>query len=183
MRLFKSFRVLFFLLFLSFTFKATAQQTGFSENQKALLREALRAAVSTEKNLPDYNELKDKKKIYLLDKMIFLDNMDAPAYYMPKEVVPEFENVKFELISEKDLKNKKKNQDILYLRLAQINEPDQEYAVVHMLAQWRLGKKSKKKGFTYRESKGYSMLFKKTEKGWEFQKVVNLFMNLLDQPK
>lgn len=183
MRLFNPFRVLFFLLFLSFSFNLQAQQTGFSENQKTLLREALRVAVSTEKNLPEYEALPNKKKIYLLDKMVFLDNTEAPLIYLSKDLVPEFKNVKFKLVSEEAMQKKDSKNDILFIRLAQIPEPESDFAVVHVLTQWKLGKASRQKGFKHKEGSGYTMLFQKNGPDWKFQKVINRFINFLDTKK
>ena len=177
----KLFRLAAFLLFCFLAVQTQAQTSAFSENQKILIREALRTAVSTEKNLPGYQNLPDKKKVVILDKMVSLENPDAPPVYLTKEMLPEFENVKFELQTETEIKTKKRRKDLYFLRLAQMPDPDSNYGITHILTQYQLGKKSRKKGLASRETRGYTLLFKKTESGWKFEKVVNSFLNVLEQ--
>jgi hypothetical protein len=180
MNILNRFRLLSLAFFCLFALQAHSQTSAFSENQKILIREALRTAVSTEKNLPNYQDLRNKKKIVLLDKMVSMDNPDAPPVYLTKEMLPEFENVKFELQTEAEIKNKKRRKDLLFLRLTQLPDPDSNYGLAHVLSQYQLGKKSHKKGVTFRETRGYTLLFKKTDGSWKFEKVVNSFLNVLE---
>ncbi len=175
-----------FLTCLFFTFFLIAktgfgQTAAFSPDQKALLAEALRVALVTEKNLPDYEFLPNKEKIDILDKMVSIEDRDKAPVYLTPEVLPAFEQVKFNLRNEAYFKKNKPKKNHLFIRLGQINQPEGDYALVHLYGQWQLGKKNRKRGLVSREAWGQTMLFKKTDGTWKFEKVVNKFPNLFEQ--
>ena len=84
----------FLLATLSFSEPTFAQTDKFSNEQKALLKEALRVALETEKSLPLYNELADKKKVILLDNMFSVDDYFKAPIFITPEVMPKLDKVK-----------------------------------------------------------------------------------------
>ncbi|MBK0403914.1 hypothetical protein I5M27_13040 [Adhaeribacter sp. BT258] len=178
MALFNRFFLAFFGLFL-FSISSQAQ-TEFSRDQKALLKEALRIAVSDPNFLPEYPELVADKTVLLYDKMISMDYPDKEPVYLNEKQLPKFKNVKFELKTQSEIFDPARRQDMVFLRVMQINQPESEYALVTVLSQIALGSESREKGFLHKQSYGKTMLFKKDKKGWRFEKVANTLPNLVD---
>ena len=180
MRLFNFFRVLFFLLFLAFTFNATAQQTALSQTQLTLLREALRTALSTEKNLPDYQDLKNKKEIILHNELVNQGDVTAKTIFITEDMLPKLNDEKIRLMTREEIRKKAEKEDLLFVRLGLMPDPEEEYGPVNIYSQWELSNKSRKKGLVYRQSYGRTLLFKKTDGAWQFEKAINTFNNYLD---
>ena len=168
-----------FLLALLLTKASFAQNANLSEDQRALLREALKAAVSEPKTLPNYDLLPDKKEIVLFDKMVSLDDAAKAPVYLTKHDVLKIPKVKILLQTETEI-FKERPQDLLFLRVMQINQPESDYAVVTVMAQYALGTESKQRGFLYKQTEGVTMLFKKTGGEWKYDKTITSLQNLLD---
>lgn len=176
-------RFVLLLAFFCLAKPAFAQTEKFSEDQKALLKEALKVAFVTEKNFPHYNDLKSKKKIILHDNMIAVDDFFKNPIYLTDEVLPEIKNLKIDLQSEAEIKAEKQKKDLMVVRMGQIDQPTSDYAMVHIFGEWDLGEESRKKGFLYKEAFGYTLLFKKENGVWKYQKVVNRLPNPTEQRK
>ena len=174
----------FFLLLLAaigFLHSASAQTDQFSKDQKALLKEALRVALETEKNLPNYQDLTDKKKVILLDNMFSVDDYFKAPIFITKKVMPKLDDVELELKTETELKNIKQKEDLMFVRVGQINPPQTEYGMVHVFGQWHLGEESRAKGYVFKQADAYTLLFKKEKGKWKYQKVINRFPNFIEQ--
>jgi hypothetical protein len=159
MALFNRFFLAFFsLLLVSFSSQA---QTEFTRDQKALLKEALRLAVTDPNFLPEYPELVADKTVVLYDKMVSMDDLTKEPVYLNEKLLPKFKNVKFELKNQSEIFDPARRQDLVFLRVMQINQPDSNYGLVTVLSQIALGSESREKGFLHKQSYGKTMLFKK----------------------
>ena len=170
-----------FGVILFFAKPAFAQSDQFSKDQKALLKEALRVALETEKSLPNYQDLSDKKKVILLDNMFSVDDYFKGPIFITKKELPKLDKVELELKTENEIKNIKQKEDLLFVRVGQINQPQSEYGMVHVFGQWHLGEESREKGFRFKQAYAYTLLFKKEKGKWKFQKVINSFPNFIEQ--
>lgn len=160
---------------------AFSQTDKFSKEQKALLKEALHVALESEKNLPQYNELADKKKVILLDNMFSVDDYFKAPIFITPEVLPKLDKVKLELKTEAELKTIKQKKDLLFVRVGQINQPEGDFGFVHVFTQYLLGDDSREQGYVFRQAEAYTLLFKKEKGKWIYQKVINRFPNLIEQ--
>ena len=157
-------------------------QTTFTKDQKILLKEALHVAVTDDNFLQEYPELKSKTDnvIYHYDKMVSLEEPDKAPVFLTEKMLPKFKNVKFELKTQEEIFDPERRQDMIFLRISQIPQPEGDYAIVTVLSQIALGSESREKGFLHKQTTGRTMLFKRTKKGWHFEKVVNIMPNLVD---
>ncbi|MFC5271624.1 hypothetical protein [Adhaeribacter terreus] len=178
MALFNRFLIAFCGFFLLSFFSQA--QTEFTRDQKGLLKEALRIAVSDPDFLPEYPELKGDRTVFLYDKMVSLDDLSKEPVYLTEKLVPQFKNVKFELKTQQEIFDPARREDMIFLRVMQINQPESNYGLVTVLSQIALGSESREKGFLHKQSYGKTMLFKKYKKAWKFEKVANTLPNLVD---
>jgi hypothetical protein len=167
------------LFILGHNFTSFAQKANFSKDELILLKAVLETALVTEKNLPDYNSLPNKNEVYLLDKMISMDDASMPSVYLVQKQIPQLKTVKIKLITEAELKDSTRQEDILFIRLGQFNLPaeKEQPAIINIMGQWALGKESRNKGFVSKISYGNAMGFKRIKKGWEFIKTYYTFQN------
>lgn len=160
---------------------ASAQTNQFSKDQKALLKEALRVALITDKSLPNYQDLSDKRNIILLDNMFSLDNYFKEPIFITPKVMPKFDEINLQLKTEAEIKSIKQPQDLMFVRVGQINQPDAQFGFVHVFGQWHLSEESRAQGFVMKQAQAYTLLFKKEKGKWKFQKIINRFPNFIEQ--
>lgn len=171
--------------FLTICFFACIVSSGLAQgnltaDQKNLLKAALDVSVGKQKLLHDYNSLKSTKKIALYNKMTALENPKAPPVYLTEADVPKIKKVKFILQNEAQLMDSTRNEDFLFLRVAQINQPVGDVGIVAVLGQWAIGKESRARGYVFKQAMAKNMLFRKVNGTWKFEKVLYEFPNLLD---
>jgi hypothetical protein len=172
----------YFLLFFSFlclTHTVFAQGI-LTREQKELMGAALNVAVGEQKTLPDYADFKSKKKIVLYNKMTSLEHPEEKPVYLTEKDVPELKKVKFLLQNEVQIMDTTRTEDLLFVRVAQIAQPEREFGVVTVMAQIALGTESRAKGFVFKQTKAQTMFFKKTNGSWTFERILTTFPNFTD---
>src|SRR5688572_3903440 len=179
----KTFLTFLFVIILSLGLSNStkAQTANLSKEELKLLKAVLETALEIEKNLPDYNSLLNNNEVFLLDKMVAMDDVSKAPVYLSAKQIPALKNIKFKLITEAELKDTTRQEDILFVRLGQITLPaeKEQPAITYILAQWAIGKNSKEKGFVHKQAFGNAMGFKKTKKDWEYIKTYYTFQNEL----
>lgn len=170
---------LLFCTVLGLTLSAAAQGV-LSPDQKALMKAALNVAVGKQPTLPDYADISNKKEIVLFNKMTSLEHPDEKAIYLTEADVPEVKKAKLLLQNETQINDTTRKADLVFVRVTQIAQPESDFGVVTVLGQVALGADSRAKGYLFKQVKGQTMLFKKVNGDWEFQRILTTFPNLLD---
>ncbi len=155
-------------------------QAVLSPVQKDLMRAALNVAVGKQHTLPDYADIPDKKQVVLYNKMTSLEHPEEKPIYLTDADVPEVKKVKLLLQNEAQIMDTTRKADLVFVRVTQITQPEGDYGVVTVLAQVALGADSRAKGYLFKQVNGQTMLFKKVDGDWQFQRILTTFPNLLD---
>ena len=146
-------------------------------DKKQLIYKILNRAIITNRDIPDYQMIKDKKKIYILDTYYsaFFGETEIKSYPLnPANIPNQIGNVKFCLKSKTELqKIADKTEPFTYLTFAKINI-NENIATIGIDNGWQ----GQTNGNTvYMSGGGYIWQFKKMNGTWEFDKILSHFQS------
>lgn len=146
-------------------------------DKKELIYKVLKRAVVDEKDIPDYNLIKDKKKIYIENNYAasILDEEEMKILPLTSSEIPsEIKGISFCLKSKPELQAiADKTSPFLYLTFKEI-KIDGDIAIIGISNSWQPITKSK---VAYLSGGGYVLQFKKVNGVWEFDKVLKSWMS------
>lgn len=155
----------------------TAENYKRDTDKKELIYKILTHAVVEEKDIPDYNLIKDKQKIYIQNIYYgaFLGEEGKKTFPLSaSEIPPEIDGVFFCLKSKAELqKIADKSSPFLYLSFAEI-KIDGDIATIGISNSWQ---STTNGNVSYLSGGGYVWQFKKINGEWEFDKILSNWMS------
>jgi len=159
---------------------------------KELVYKAIQRAVVTEKDIQEYNSIWKKHRIYVLNQYEINEPLIIPKfdsvnnsykinskrnwkYLKSSEIPSEIGNVSFSLKSKSELQKiaDKTWEDFLYLSFS-IIKIEGKSATIKINNTWKVSKHSKK---VYLSGGGYTCIYKKINRKWEFEKITSRWIS------
>jgi hypothetical protein len=145
-------------------------------NKKQLIYEILNQAYIEKKDIPDYNLIKNKKRIYICD--FYLPNFEKRNKILlnRSEIPSKINGVEFIFKSEKEIQNlADETNDFLYSTIKHL-EINGKKAKIGLSNNWVMSKKNKGK-YAFMSGGMYILNFKKINGRWIFdEKSENIFI-------
>lgn len=165
-------------------FKSIEKDYEMNTDLKELVYKSLQRAFVTEKDIPDYNLLWKKQRIYVSNEyqnskanFTSQDDWDETVSYLKSGEVPRsIENVLFSLKSKKELQkiSNKTWEDFLHASFSLI-KIENNVATIKINNSWIVSKHTKNKA--YLSGGGYTCVYKKVKGIWVFQNITSSWIS------
>ncbi len=139
-------------------------------DKEILISRTLRRAVLDEKDIPDYGLIKNKKRIFLSNRVVLFWQKTAPSDTINICAIPADKNVKIILATLDEIQRLADiENDFLYLSFGKI-EIEGKIAKVEIATQWAVSRKNYGKK-VYMSGGGYELQFIQENGKWRFDKI------------